>query len=454
MPRPRPATGGARKGEGSKRMALRFRLTNPLVHFLYPGIKLKRWITLLMVSAVVFTFGLGGFLGGALKQQTFHVQPLRKVERKVRTYFKHLRSMDVWLIVLGSVGMLFAIRRGYYSILAVYFPNREGDFMRMAYERARRKRGPRIVVIGGGTGLSTLLMGIKEYSDNLTAVVTVADDGGSSGRLRRQFGTLPPGDFRNCLVALADAEPLMGKLFQHRFSHKGGLSGHTFGNLFLMALAEVSGDFSSALTESSRVLAVRGRVIPVTLDLVMLAAKLKNGKYVRGESRIAKAGSPIERLQLHPAQPRPNPEAVREMSRADIVVLGPGSLYSSVIPNVLVPEIPETLALSRALKIYVCNVMTEPGETDGMSAADHLETLIGYLGAGIVNAIVVNVEEADPMILERYAGEKAYPVAVEEDRLKKLGVKVIRGRLLASGTEYIRHDSAKLSRAIMKYAAI
>jgi uncharacterized cofD-like protein len=425
-----------------------------LFQFFYPGIKLKRWIFLLLISAVVFASGTGGILGRTFADRSFRVEPLVKYERKVRKYFKGLRNIDLWLLVLGGVGMLFAVRRGYYAILAVYFPNREKQVLRQAYERARRKRGPRIVAIGGGTGLPTLLTGIKEYSENLTAIVTVADDGGSSGRIRRQFGILPPGDMRNCLVALADAEPLMSKLFQHRFSARGELKGHTFGNLFLTALAQVSGDFSKALSESSRVLAVRGRVLPVTDELVMLSARLANGRTVRGESRIRKAGSPVAELHLIPSKPRANAEALKEIARADIIIMGPGSLYTSIIPNLLVPGVRDAIASAKAAKVYVSNIMTEPGETDGMTAPEHLEKVNAHLGAGHIDAVVLNVEEPPAEKLERYRAENAFLVENREERLRSMGAALIRARLLAADTAYIRHDPAKLARAIIRYAVI
>jgi len=435
-------------------MSFKTRIPRSLFHFLYPGIKLKRWLFLLLLSVAVLVAGLTGLLGEALSTHTFHIKPLQKVERVVHNYVRSLRSMDLWLIVIGGVSILFAVRRGYYAILAVIMPSGERKFIRMAYERARRKRGPKIVAIGGGTGLPNLLLGLKEYTDNLTAVVTVADDGGSSGRLRRQYGIPPPGDLRNCLVALADAEPLMGRLFQHRFARSGELKGHTFGNIFLTALAEVSGDFSRALAESSRVLAVRGRVVPVTLDLVQLTARLKNGRTVRGESRIASAGSPVDRVQLLPARPRANPDAVKAIGRADIIVFGPGSLFTSVVPNLLVPEIRAAINGTRALKIYACNIMTEPGETDGFTVADHLETIAGYLGDGGMDAVVVNADPPPAKLLERYRREHAALVPLDADRLKAMGVRVISGKVLASRSDYIRHDSVKLSATIMKYAVI
>jgi len=435
-------------------VSIKDRLPGPIYRFLYPGITLKRWGFLLFVSAAVLFVGATGITGDALTGRTFHVKPLQRVERSVRRHWSSLRALDRWLIALGALGMVFAVRRGYYAILTVVLPRGERDLVRIAYQRARRKRGPRIVAIGGGTGLPNLLTGIKEYTDNLTAIVTVADDGGSSGRLRRQFGILPPGDLRNCLVALADEEPLMSRLFQHRFSQKGELEGHTFGNLYLTALAEVSGDFSSALAESHHILAVRGRVLPVTQHLVQLAAKLRNGRTVRGESRIAKAGSPIEKVQLLPARPRANPEAVAAIKRADIIVFGPGSLYTSVVPNLLVPEIREAVAKSRTLKIYVCNIMTEPGETDGFTAGDHVEVLVRYLRDGVPDAVVVNVEMPDEGLLIRYRTEHAELVLNDEIRIRSFGCRVVRGRLLSERSDFIRHDAAKLARTIMKYSVI
>jgi uncharacterized cofD-like protein len=431
-----------------------FRLPRTYFHFLYPGVRLKRWFFLLLFSGFVFSFGLGGMMGKALKGYRFHIEPLRKVEKQVRNYFIGLRSMDQWLVVLGGIGVLFAIRRGYYAILTVFVPGREGKFGQMAYERARRRRGPKVVLIGGGTGLPNLLVGMRDYSDNLSAIVTVADDGGSSGRLRKQFRMLPPGDIRNCLVALADTEPLIGKLFQHRFSVRDGdLKGHAFGNLFLTAMAEVTGDFSRAIAESSKVLAVRGRVIPVTLDLVNLGARLKNGKSVRGESKLALAGSPIERLHLIPAKVKPNPEALQALAQADLIVFTPGSLYTSVVPNLLVPGIRQAVNQARGLKIYACNVMTEPGETDGFSAADHLEIVHSYLG-GAVDAVVVNNEKAPASILERYRRDGAFPVAADVDRLRQMGVRVRATRLINLREGYIRHDSVRLARAVMRLAII
>ncbi len=436
-------------------MAPRGRIAGALSRFLYPGINLKRWGFLLLVSAVVLFAGASGILGDAFTGRRFHIQPVRKLEKSVRDYWKSLRAMDRWLIVLGSAGMLFAVRRGYYAILAVVLPRGRTDFIRLAYERARRKRGPKIVAIGGGTGLPNLLLGLKEYTDNLTAIVTVADDGGSSGRLRKQFGMLPPGDFRNCLVALADEAPIMGRLFQHRFGGKGELSGHAFGNLFLAALAQVTGDFSRALAESHRVLAVRGRVVPVTLESVRLTAKLVSGKMVRGESLIKTGGAPVQRINLVPARPKANAEALAAIRDADIVCFGPGSLWTSVVPNVLVPEIRDALAASRALKVYICNIMTEPGETDTLRrASQHVVALQSYLAPRTLDAVIVNAEPPHERLLARYRKEGAHLVETDEEAIRELGCVVIRGKLLGPGADYIRHDPAAISRVVIKYAVI
>lgn len=436
-------------------MASRGRIADAVSRFLYPGINLKRWGFLLFVSSLVLFAGASGILGDAFTGRRFHIQPVRKLEKSVRDYWKSLRAMDRWLIVLGGVGMVFAVRRGYYAILAVVLPRGRKDFIRLAYERARRKRGPKVVAIGGGTGMPNLLLGLKEYTDNLTAIVTVADDGGSSGRLRKQFGMIPPGDFRNCLVALADEAPIMGRLFQHRFGGKGELSGHAFGNLFLAALAQTTGDFSRGLAESHRVLAVRGRVVPVTLESLKLTAKLTSGKIVKGESRIKTGGAPVERLSLVPARPKANPDALKALRDADIVCFGPGSLWTSVVPNVLVPEIREALGASRALKVYVCNIMTEPGETDTLrTASQHVEALQKYLDPGTLDAVIVNAEPPNDRLLTRYRREGATLVEVDEQRLRDLGLVVIRGKLLGPRADYIRHDPAAISRVVIKYAVI
>ncbi len=437
-------------------MALREagRSRRTVVPFLFHSIKLKRWVFLWFLGTAVLVTGLTAGLGHRYAKYHFRIPPLQKVEKSVRDHIRKMRPLDLWLILGGGAAMVFAFRRGYYAMLAVVFPGRGSQFMRLAYERARRRRGPRIVAIGGGTGLPNLLMGLKEYTDNLTAVVTVSDDGGSSGRLRRQLRIPPPGDLRNCLVALADSEPLMGRLLLHRFSRKGDLNGHCFGNLFLAALSEVSGDLSTALAESSRVLAVRGRVLPVTQDLVQLSARLKTGRQVKGETRIKASQAEIVDVELVPSRARANPEVLKAIERADIIVYGPGSLYTSIVPNLLVPGMRQAISESKAIKVYVCNIMTEQGETGGFSAADHLDVLLRYAGEGNVDGIVLNSEKPSESQIKRYHLEGANLVEEDEGRLQAMGVSVVRGRLLSDQPGYLRHDPAKLSRAVIKYAVI
>jgi uncharacterized cofD-like protein len=259
----------------------------------------------------------------------------------------------------------------------------------------KRDRGPRIVVIGGGTGLSTMLRGLKAYTHNITAIVSVADDGGSSGELRRSMGILPPGDIRSCLTALADDETLMGQLFQYRFASGNGLSGHSLGNLLITALADITGSFEGAVAESGRVLAVRGKVLPATLHDVRLVADIQlsdadNEVQVKGESKIPKTAGQIRRVWLEPNNPLAYPPAVQAILNADIIIAGPGSLYTSVLPNLLVPDLGDALRVSRALKFYVCNVATQPGETDGYTCGDHVRNLEKHLGLRLFDLVICN----------------------------------------------------------------
>jgi len=261
--------------------------------------------------------------------------------------------------------------------------------------------GPRIVALGGGHGLSTLLRGLKRHTSNLTAIVTVADDGGSSGVLRRELGLLPPGDLRNCIIALAEAEPLMTRLFQYRFGRGTGLGGHAFGNLFIAALASVTGDFAKAVSEAGRVLAVQGRILPSSLENVVLCAEVRgpdnpdgDPRLICGQSSIARAGGSVERVYLQPSEVKGYPEATRAILHADMIVMGPGSLYTSVLPNLLITDIGNAIRASPALKAYVCNVATQPGETDGYDAGDHLRALRDHLGTGFCDYVVVNTNTA------------------------------------------------------------
>lgn len=308
---------------------------------------------------------------------------------------------------------------------------------------------PKIVVIGGGTGLSVLLKGLKQYTAQLTAVVTVSDDGGSSGRLRAELGILPPGDIRNCLVALAETETLMDRIFQHRFAQGSGISGHNLGNLLLLAMTEITGDFVSAIKEVSKVLAVRGKVIPATLDQVVLEARMSDGAVITGETAIRKYSQKIDKIYLVPEACRPVPATLDALLEADAIILGPGSLYTSIIPNLLVEGVSSAIARSKAVKIYVSNIMTEQGETDDFSALDHLRVIMKYVEEPIIDYVILNTGIIDDLRLKRYQEEKAIPVADSYQQILDMGIKVL-AEDLVSNTEVAWHDANKLAQSIMK----
>lgn len=309
------------------------------------------------------------------------------------------------------------------------------------------EHGPRVVALGGGTGLSVLLRGLKERTHRVTAIVTVADDGGSSGRLRDELGMLPPGDIRSCLVALADAEPLMRKLFQYRFNQGKGLEGHTFGNLFIAAMTDITGDFQEALLLSSRVLAVKGRVLPATLEKVVLKARMEDGTVVEGESQIPLRRGRIRRIQVEP-RCVPLPETLKALAEADVIVMGPGSLYTSVLPVLLVEGMAEAILASPAVKVYVCNVMTQSGETQGYRASDHVKAIKDHLCIDVVDVAVVNTGPLNLSLMERYTEEGAEPVVPDVEAVKAMGLEVVEGDLVDDGV-FLRHDPRKLADAVL-----
>jgi uncharacterized cofD-like protein len=340
-------------------------------------------------------------------------------------------------------------------------------------------RGLRIVSIGGGTGLSTLLMGLKAYVsketiltegadtpwiETLTAVVTVTDDGGSSGRLREEFQILPPGDIRNCMVALAEDERLLTRLFQYRFESDGDLSGHSFGNLFLTALAGVTGDFLEAIKVSSEVLAIKGRIFPSTMEDVALVAELEDGRVIQGETKIVESRSPIRRLTLSCGNCRPLPETLDAIQHADVITIGPGSLYTSIIPNLLVDDIVDAMNASGALKVYICNIMTQPGETDGFSVEDHLLTLLEYSPDLALDYIVVNSASINPALREKYLADGAVQVEfnshlgrekpgdlheLDFDAKNHRKISIVCDDLL-NENDLVRHDPHRLANLVLK----
>ncbi len=345
-----------------------------------------------------------------------------------------------WQGILGTVVLAVA-----FIMLAL------GWWRQMMEERRKVKhlqRRPRIAALGGGTGLSVVLRGLKEFQVDLTAVVTVADDGGSSGRLRTDLAMPPPGDIRNCLVALADTEPLLERLLQFRFPTGQGLAGHSFGNLFLAAMTHIMGDFETAIRETSRVLAVRGRVLPAVREDVRLRAYLEDGSIVDGESNIPNAGKQIDRVELVPNKITALPEALEAIRNADAIVIGPGSLYTSVLPNLLVPGIVEAIVNSQAKKVYVCNVMTQPGETDSFSASKHVEVIYKHVGHRIFDYILVNASSLPIEALEKYQSQSSYPVMADIEALHRLGLRVIARDFVHYAT-YARHDSRLIAEQIV-----
>ena len=304
---------------------------------------------------------------------------------------------------------------------------------------------PRIVIIGGGTGLPVLLRGLKKYPVDITAIVTVADDGGSSGRLRNEMQIPPPGDIRNVLAALSDVEPLVEEMFQHRFKTANELAGHSLGNLILAAMTSITGNFSHAVQEMSRVLNVRGKVLPAANRSVILNAEMEDGSIVSGESKIPYSGKRIKRVYLHPKNVQPLPETILEIRQADLIVIGPGSLYTSILPNLLVKKLGQAVCESKAKKVYICNLMTQAGETLDFTASDHVKAIYDHMDCAFLDMILINNEVIPPEIELRYKEELARPVHFDFDRLKELGVSVVQEKIANLEGNVIRHDTRKVA---------
>jgi conserved hypothetical protein, cofD-related len=420
-----------------------------LLKWLYPGMRFKRWLFLFAAGVIMVSLGMAVI---------FNYKYIDNIEEAIfRTVYLWTGTYNYMVttivgaavVAVGSIIMLLATRMIIRSVINVLLPDNSDKLVDLIYEKRKLNRGPAVTVIGGGTGLSVLLRGIKEATSNVTAVVTVADDGGSSGRLRAELGIIPPGDLRNCLVALADTEPLMEKLFQHRFGGSSELAGHSFGNLFIAAMAEVTGDVEQALKESSKVLAVKGRVLPASTAEVRLDAMMEDGSVVKGESQIPLVHKRIKRVQLHPSHVAPVESSLEALKTADAIILGPGSLYTSIMPNLLVDGMAEALCQSKAVKIYICNVMTQPGETDGYTASMHAKAILDHAGVGAIDYVLVNSAPISPAMQEYYAAKGALPVEVDEEELNALGVGFVKADII-SETDVIHHDPDKLSHNVMK----
>ena len=353
------------------------------------GIGVKRYLLLIFIGTVVLALAMAMFL--AFVYRTIDIPgPAGTV-----VYYLTLQFLahPIRELTVGALGLIIAASGAFLlgrSVLSVVVDPKD-DLAEILYQNRRLQRGPRVVAIGGGTGLGVLLRGLKGYTNNITAVVTVADDGGSSGRLREELGLMPPGDIRQCLAALADSESLMQDVMEYRFSRGQGLQGHSLGNLLIAAMTDLNqGNFERGVNDLSGVLRIRGRILPSTLTDVRLAAQMTDGSIVRGESRIRSAGKPIRRVLIEPRYVAANDEAVKELLAADMIVLGPGSVHTSVLPNLLVGDIAAAVRASSAVKVYVCNVATEPGETDGYSLADHVTSLTSNVGPGLFQYTLVN----------------------------------------------------------------
>lgn len=414
-----------------------------LIDWFRPGIRIKRWFALGIAGIASISFGL-----------SFLVTEIYLSALKI--------VLSIFLILAGCIfiflSIKYVIKTFFHAISTSGFRvSLDADRLSsLLYEKRILIKGPKIVAIGGGTGLSTMLRGLKAYSTNITALVTVADDGGGSGVLRQDLGMLPPGDIRNCILALADTEPIMEKLLQYRFQD-GILKGQSFGNLFLAAMDGISSSFEEAVRKMSDVLAVTGSVLPITLDDVQLCAELEDGFIICGESRIGKHNTfhpgRIKRVYLEPQNAKALQDALDSIAEADVLVMGPGSLYTSIIPNLLVDGVCDAIRKSNAIKIYVCNVMTQPGETDSYTVHDHIKAIEKHSYTGIVDYCIVNTADIPEDLKRNYANDGAETVKVDCNEIYKAGVNIIQGDFVSVKNNLVRHDALKLAGVIIDLVA-
>jgi len=412
------------------------------MRWLIPGMNVKRWVVIILVGITLLSIGFA-----VLVLDLYRTAPETWWLPILSTLSLRFLDRTLRAIIFGSLGLAL-VSVGFWGLnrtLMRPFIRPGTNVLETVSAFRRRERGPRIAVIGGGTGLSSLLRGLKAYTTNLSAIVTVADDGGSSGELRRNMGTLPPGDIRNCLTALSDDEALLSQIFQYRFSSGAGLNGHSLGNLFITAMAEITGSFEEAVAEAGRVLAVQGKVLPATLHDVHLVADVhltpvSKDVRIKGESQIPKAAGKVRRVWLEPNNPLGFPPAIQAILSAELIVIGPGSLYTSIIPNLLVPDLAEAIRTSRALKFYVCNIATEPGETDGYTCGDMIRTIEEHLGSKLFDLVICNQSSAGKLP-PGSEWIKPEPNLEEEYALYSSD--------LSNSANAWRHDDEKLGRAVI-----
>ena len=412
------------------------------IYWLKPGLQIKRWILLGLLGIILLSISLSHF---------FMIMKITMAD-----------TLNIFIGILGIYFIYMAIYQGLKSLFTdinyMGNPLHRRSINKQIYDKKILSRGPKIVVIGGGTGLSILLRGLKLFTTNITAIVTVADDGGGSGKIREDLGMLPPGDIRNCILALAEMEPTMEKLLQYRFQD-GSLKGQSFGNLFIASMNGITGNFEEAIKRMSEVLAVTGEVYPVTLEDVTLYGVLENGTVIKGESNIpiksVELGSPIDKVFIKPKEVKGLKGAVKAIECADIVLLGPGSLYTSIMPNLLVKNIMDALEKTSNKKIYISNIMTQPGETDGYSVRHHLEGILKHCPKIKIDYVIANNGVVGEGAYNRYQEEGAELVMVTEEDIKSLkekNITLIKENFIEVKKDYVRHDAVKLSRIIIDLA--
>lgn len=431
------------------------------LQWLSPGLLVKRWVLTSALGLLLLL--LGSAIWANLKPVYWILAAIERTLASITQVFPY-RLTGPLVVLSGLALILLGQSRTFGSIKRALASEQDRPLVDALLAQRRLKQGPSIVAIGGGTGLATLLSGLKRYSSSITAIVTVTDDGGSSGRLRRDLGIQPPGDIRNCLTALAREEQLLTQLFRYRFTSGQGLEGHSLGNLFLSALATITGDLESAITASSRVLNIQGQVVPATNVDVQLWAELEDGRLIEGESRIGEAGGRIHRVGCHPVDPPALPSALEAIRQADLIVLGPGSLYTSLLPNLLVPQLVKEISRSPAAKLYICNIMTQPGETDGLDVWDHMAVIGRHLHRQsapprLFSDVLAHSGRLDRRLVEHYRSAGSAPVHCPVDKLRANGLQphlaMIHSRVDSlnedSAPKNLRHDPLRLARAVMRF---
>lgn len=418
------------------------------ISWLSPGLNLKRWLLLFSGGVLCCAFSLALLFND--QTMGFVEEMLFRMSYMTTGHYNNglMIAAGIGSLAAGLLIMFYATRRIVRSVIDSVMPENNGSLMETIFTQRKLSNGPAVTVVGGGTGLSTLLRGMKYITGNCMAVVTVADDGGSSGRLRQELGIIPPGDLRNCLVAMADREPLMERVMQYRFKGDSVLAGHNLGNLFLAAIAATEGGMEEGLNAASQILKIRGHVIPSTLSNIQIRADMADGTSVLGESEISNAGKQIVRLHMVPADAPATKSAVQAIRDADVLIFGPGSLYTSVLPNLLVPGIRDAVLASKAFKIYVCNVMTQPGETDGYGAYDHVKALIDHVGKQFLDYVIVNDQEISEEQKKMYRAKGQEYVTPDIEQIEQLGIKPIPTRLI-SKEDMVRHDPQKLAMVLI-----